>query len=186
MVAIVTAARDQAALAQVATERASQLTQKDIDKLPDRWAPAFSAKKAGAPELKDAWEQLWFEALTEILIQLKLDGLPHLLLLMDRNDSTYHNFVIVRLLRLAAQGIEPTMILDRIRRRLGNLQHVWTLETVRETVYWTQVDPRPLELLRPMSDIVVPHSDGDTVGTFIARMEMELPVHLARRKAQGL
>lgn len=183
-VAMVISKRDPASMSRAASEVASQLSPSDLAKLPDRWAPPFSAKKAGAPELKDSWELLWFEALAEILLQKKHEGLPGLFLLAERNDSTYHQFVIVRLLQLAADGVEKEEILIRVRRRLATLQHVWTIQSVREIVYWTQVDQRPLELLVPMSDIVLPNMDGDTVGTIIDRMKEELPVHLARMKAQ--
>ena len=168
-----------------AAAAAPQLTAKDLDKLPDRWAPAFSAKKAGEPELGDSWDVLWFEALAELLVQRKLEGLPGLLILAERDDSTYHQFVLVRLLRLAADGLEKDEILQRFRKRLATLHYVKTRESVREIVYWQQIDSRPLELLKSMAEIVVPNSDGDTVGTYIAQMELELPVHLARMKTQG-
>jgi hypothetical protein len=41
-----------------------------------------------------------------------------LLTLLDRDDSTYHAYLIVRLLRLAADGLEPEATLNGIRTRL--------------------------------------------------------------------
>ena len=55
---------------------------------------------------------------------------------------------------------------------------------MREVTYWQLTDPRPLELLRQMEDVVCPRSDGDTVGLYLTEMGEELPVHLARMKAQ--
>jgi hypothetical protein len=181
-VAIVIADRDRAATGRVATEVAAKLSEKDVAKMPDRWYPAIGARKAGAPELLDGWSHLWFEALTEVLFQKK--ALPELLTLMDRDDSTYHQYAIVRLLRLAADGLESSMILDRVRARLTTLQHVWTRASVREVVYWKADDSRPVELLQQMADIVVPRSDGDTVGMYLEQMGEELVVHLARMKEQ--
>jgi hypothetical protein len=144
----------------------------------------LSSRKAGAADLNDSWDHLWFEALAELLYQRREEGLPGLLTLMDRDDSTYHHFVIVRLLRLAADGPDRDAILDRIRRRLTTLQHVWTRSSVREVVYWKPDDPRPAELLGEMADIVVPRSDGDTVGTYLREMGEEFPVHRARMAEQ--
>ena len=103
---------------------------------------------------------------------------------MDRDDSTYHQYVIVRLLRLAADGVEPEGILARIRTRLESLHYGKTRESVREVTYWKMTDPRPVELLRRMADVVRPRSDGDTVGLYLRQMGEELPVHLARMKDQ--
>ena len=184
-VAIASGREGKAEMMTVAAEVAATLPLKDIAKIPDRWYAAFSAKKAGASELQDPWHHLWFEALTEILVQKKQDGLPGLFILAERSDSTYHQFVIVRLLRLAAEGIETESILARLRQRLGTMHCTETRSSVREIVYWKQVDPKPLELLVPMSEIVCPNSDGDTVGLYIEQMGIELPVHLARMKEQG-
>lgn len=180
--AVVIGKRDRKAMSQAAADVAGGVSAKDLAKLPDRWYPALSSKKANAPDLSDSWERLWFEAIAEILYQKAQDGVPGLVVLAERNDSTYHEYAIVRLLRLAADGVESDAVLDRVRRRLATLQHVWTRETVREIVYWTQVDPRPLKLLRPMSDIVVPNTDGGTVGQLIDEMQEELAFNLARKK----
>ena len=117
-------------------------------------------------------------------MQRGAEGLPGLWELCERNDSTYQQFVLVRLLRLAADGLEPDAILKRIQARLATLHYVKTRESVREIVYWQQIDARPLELLRPLAALEVPNSDGDTIGLYLAQMEAELPVHLARMKAQ--
>jgi hypothetical protein len=169
--AVVIGGRDRAEMDRVAAEVMAALKPKDLAKFPDRWYPAFSAKKAGSPELHDSWDHLWFEALTELLYQRK-------------DDSTYHQFVLVRLLRFAADGVEPETILSRVRARLETLHYTKTRESVREVTYWKLTDPRPVELLRRMADVVCPRSDGDTVGLYLTEMGEELPVHLARMKEQ--
>ncbi|CAN5550738.1 hypothetical protein BH10PLA2_BH10PLA2_30090 [soil metagenome] len=183
-VAIAVGSRDRAAMVKTASAAASQLSEKDLVKLPDLWFPTISAKKVGAPELKEFWDLSWFEAMTELLLQKGREGLPGLFVLAERDDSTYHHFVFVRLLRSAADGIDTEATLTRVRQRLTTLQHVWTIGSVREIVYWTQVDSRPFELLKPMSDVVLPRMDGDTVGVIIQRMVEELAYHLAQMKTQ--
>jgi hypothetical protein len=178
--AIVIDGRDRAAMDREAAALAGQLSPKDVAKLPDRWYPALGAVKAGVSGLTDSWAHLWFEAVAELLYQKRERGLPGLLALMDRDDSTYHQYVIVRLLRLAADGPDRDAILGRVRHRLTSLQHVWTRSSVREVVYWRPDDPRPSELMGGMADIVVPRSDGDTVGTYLREMGEEFPVHQAR------
>jgi hypothetical protein len=159
---------------------AGQLAARDVAKLPDRWYPALSAAKAGATDLQGAWDHLWFQAPAELVYQRREEGLPGLLALMDRDDSTYHHFVIVRLLRLAADGPGRDAILDRIRQRLTTLQHVWTRASVREVVCWEPDDSRPAELLGGMAEIAVSRTDGDTIGTYLREMGEEFPVHRAR------
>jgi hypothetical protein len=183
-VAIAVGARDIELMSKRAEYVASELSGNDLAKLPDLWYPTLSAKKAGAPELKESWDLSWFEAITEVLLQKGLEGLPGLFVLAERDDSTYHHLVFVRLLRSAAAGIDAIEILARVRRRLATLQHVWTIESVRTIVYWTEVDRRPLELLKAMSDVVLPRTDGDTVGVIIERMNEELAYHQARMKEQ--
>lgn len=183
--AIVIELQDRGAMDREAAILAAELSPKDLAKLPDRWYPALGAAKAGAPDLKDSWDHLWFEAVAELLYQRRAEGLPGLLTLMDRDDSTYHQFVVVRLLRLAADGLDGDAILDRIRRRLATLQHVWTRSSVREVVYWKPDDPRPADLLGRMADVVVPRTDGDTVGTYLREMGEEFPVHQARMAERG-
>jgi hypothetical protein len=154
----------------VAAEIAGGLSPKDLGKLPDRWYPEISANKAGAPELKDSWDHLWFEAITEILAQRGAEGVPGLLELMDRNDSTYHEFVIVRLLRLVADGVEASTVMDRVRQRLETLRLPWVRFVIQEIEAWEPADPRPLELLLPLTGMVIPGSDGDTLATHMRSM----------------
>ena len=116
---------------------------------------------------------MWFEALAEVLIQCGRAGLPGLLGLMERDDCTYHHFVIVRVLRLAADGIDRDELLERGRRRFETLQHVWTRASVNEVKNWMMIDRRPLELLQPMARIVVPRTDGETIGTYLGVMGPE-------------
>jgi hypothetical protein len=149
----------------MAIDAAHKLTPHDVAKLPDRWHPSMGAGRAGAPELKDGWDHLWFEAVSEILSQSGEAGLEGLLVLMDRNESTYHQYVIVRLLRLAADGVEPDMILDRVRSRLETLRLPGARFVVQEVEAWKPVDPRPFTLLESMSAIEIPGSDGDTIST---------------------
>ena len=66
-VAIAAGTRDRSAMDRAAAEIAPGLPAKDLAKLPARWFPTVSAAKSGAPELKDQWAYLWFEALTELL-----------------------------------------------------------------------------------------------------------------------
>jgi hypothetical protein len=152
-----------AAMTPMAIDEARKLTPKDVAKLPDRWYPSIGAGRAGVPDLKDGWDHLWFEAVTEILSQSGEAGLTGLLVLMDRNESTYHQYVIVRLLRLAADGVEPDMILARVRTRLETLRLPWARFVVQEIEAWKPVDPRLFNLLESMSAIEIPGSDGDTI-----------------------
>jgi hypothetical protein len=184
-VAVAIGSRDHSEMDRVAAEVASTLKPKDLEKLPEKWYPVVGAKKANAPELLDSWCHLWFEATAELLYQKKAEGLAGLLVLMDRNECTYHSFVIVRLLRLAADGVDRETILERIRTRLTTLHCVQTRSSVREVTYFKMTDPRPLELLWQMADIVAPNSDGDTVGLYLEQMGEELPVHLARMEEQA-
>lgn len=154
----------------VAIEIAGGMSAKDLLKLPDRWYPAMSAAKANAPDLKDEWEHLWFEAIAEILAQKGRAGLPGLLELMDRNECTYHQFVIVRLLRLVAEGCEPDMVLARVRSRLETLRLPWVRFVVQEVEAWEPRDPRPLQLLRTIADIEIPGGEGDTIATHMRTM----------------
>ena len=154
------------AMTPAAIEVAGILSAKDLLKLPDKWSPAISAAKAGVPELKDVgWDHFWFEAITEILAQKKHDGLAGLLELMDRNECTYHQFAIVRLLRLAADGCEPDMVLARVRARLETLRLPWVRFVVQEAEAWEPCDARPLELLLTMADIAIPGGDGETIAS---------------------
>jgi len=159
-----------AAMTPVAMNEARAITPKEIVKLPDRWYPAISAKKAQVPELVDSWDHLWFEAVAEILFQCSRDGLPGLITLMDRNECTYHQYVVVRLLRLAADGVETDLILDRVRGRLETLRLPWSRFVVQETEAWKPVDARPLALLMTMSGIEIPGSDGDTIAMHMRSM----------------
>ncbi|MBS0266317.1 MAG: hypothetical protein JSS02_30585 [Planctomycetes bacterium] len=154
-----------------AAEVAAGLSAKDLQKLPDKWYPAISAAKAGVPDLKDVgWDHFWFEAITEILAQKKQEGLPGLLELMDRQECTYHQFPVVRLLRLAADGCEPEMVLARVRSRLETLRLPWVRFVVQEIEAWQPVDPRPLQLLLPLANIAIPGGEGDTLATCMKSM----------------
>ena len=183
-VAVVIGGRDRAEMDRVAAEVAGTCRRRSWRRSRTAGIRRSAPNKAGSPDLSDSWPHLWFEALTELLYQRKADGLPLLLTLMDRDDSTYHQYVIVRLLRLAADGVEPEAILARIRTRLESLHYGKTRESVREVTYWKMTDPRPVELLRRMADVVCARSDGDTVGLYLRQMGEELPVHLARMKDQ--
>jgi hypothetical protein len=182
-VAIANGGWDRPKMIAAAVEAAGSVTPKDLAKLPDRWYPALSARLAGAPDLDDAWQHLWFEALAEILFQKGAEGLPALLILWEREDSTYWNLILIRLLRLAADGVESDLILSRVRFRLESLHYVQTRLSVREVMEWQGDDPRPLELLRPMAGIEVPNSDGDTVRTYIERFEWERGIAAERAGA---
>jgi hypothetical protein len=147
----------------MAVDEASKIKPKDVAKLPDRWYPSIGAGLAGVPELKDGWDHLWFEAVSEILCQSGEAGLTGLLVLMDRDECTYHQYVIVRLLRLAADGVDSEMILGRVRGRLESLRLPWVRFVIQEIEAWKPVDPRPFTLLESMSAIAIPGSDGDTI-----------------------
>ena len=146
-----------------AADVATSLKPNEIEKLPDRWSPGVSARKANAAEWKDSWEYLWFEAITETLAQSGTKGIPGLITLMNRDECTYQWYPIVRLLRLAADGVEADAILEQVRQRLETLRLPFARHVVQEAEAWTPVDPRPLELLLTMADIEIPGSDGDTL-----------------------
>lgn len=155
------------AMSAAASRVAATLSDVELGKLPDRWSPTVSAKKAGAADLKDEWEQLWFEAMTELLYQRRRDGLSGLLELLERDEATYHGPVVSRLLRLAADGHEPEPILERVRERLARLRLPWVRHVVQEVEAWEPMDPRPLALLATMFPIQIPGGEGDTIGDHV-------------------
>jgi hypothetical protein len=160
---------------------AAQLTPKEIEKLPNRTYPTHSAKKAGVPELHFQWDHLWFQGCVELLVQVKEKGLAGLWEVAERDTFTYPSYAIVRLLRLAADGIETQATLAHLRQLFTTLHYIQARETVREVVQWTNIDFKPFELLMTLADVVTPRSDGDTIGLYIEQMKMELPPQLARQ-----
>lgn len=107
-----------AALVKTASAEAKSIGAKDLVKLPDRDEGKLSAKLAGAPELDDPWHHLWFEAVVEMLLQRKSEGLAGLLILWERDEFTYPEYVLPALLRLAADGVDQKQIVERARERL--------------------------------------------------------------------
>lgn len=168
-VAAVVTTYDRTKMIEAAQSAASAIPDKDLAKFPDRWYPNVSAKTMGLPDYSDMWQRIWFEAMAEILCQKKQLGLPQLLIYWERNEASDHDLILIRLLRLAADGIETESILDRVRKRLATLHYSKTYTAVNEVVRCTSFDRRPLDLLLPMADVVVPYSDGDKVGTYIER-----------------
>lgn len=168
-VAAVVTTYDRAKMIEAAQTAAEAVKDKDLVKFPDRWYPNVSAKTMGLPDFSDTWHRFWFEAMAEILCQKKQLGLPQLLIYWERDDASDHDMILIRLLRLAADGIETELILDRVRKRLATLHYSKSYTAINEVVRWMSFDRRPLELLRPMADVEVPYSDGDKVGMYIER-----------------
>ncbi len=132
-------------------------------KLSQRWAPTVSFKAAGAPELRGEWPGCWYEALAEVLCQMQAAGVPGLLELWQQ-DSHDKYVVLIRLLRLAQQGVECEAILRSIEEHLpgarnGVVDHVFKL-----IPRWG--GNKLVDLLRPLAHVQA-GSSGDTVGTYI-------------------
>lgn len=172
-VAIVIANQPREAMKSAAADAAGAVKPRELAKLPDRWYPMVSTKTAEVPELDDSWDRLWFEAVAEILCQKQHEGVPGLLVLWERDDSTYHELVLIRLLRLAADQVDADLVLSRVRARFETLHYRKTYESVHEVANWLGEDRRPLALLEPMSEIVIPNSDGDTLGKYIQEFKRE-------------
>jgi len=181
-VAIVVASWDQAAMKTVAAEEGASVTPKELAKLPDRWYPAVSAKGAGVPEHHESWQRYWFEAVAEILVQKKHDGMPGLLTFWERDEASDHDLILVRLLRLAADNVGRDEILDRVAVRFETLHYTKTYTAVRKVVNWTSEDSNLLALIEPMANIVIPRSDGDTLGKYINQMCGERAILDARKE----
>ncbi|MEZ6143388.1 MAG: hypothetical protein R3B84_22705 [Zavarzinella sp.] len=168
---------------QTAKRIAKLFSRKEIEKLPERWSASVSAKKAGTPDLKDNWDLLWFEAITELLFQLQLEGLAGLTMLLERESETYHQYVVRELLRLAAEDIERDQIMLLLHQRFQTLQYVKTRECVREVTYWQKIHSKPLELLHHFKEIECPCSDGDTIALYLEQIAQEYQFHQARTDA---
>jgi hypothetical protein len=180
-VALAAAGADPDRMMAAAAEIAPKITREDAAKLPERWSPKITSKAAGVPHFRDSWPRAWFEALVEILFQKGAIGLPALLELLDREGATYHENVVLRLLRLAASGVERDMILAKLKSRLPALHQTQVYACVREVVFWSERDPMVLELLRPMAELKVKNAEGATVGTYIKQYEAELALVQAKR-----
>jgi hypothetical protein len=149
-----------------AAKAAVLLTPSDVAKFPDLWYPPLSAKAAGAPELKDGWGRLWFEALVEVLYQAGSVGLPALFELLERDTKTYHSLVVVRLLRLAASGVQKKEILDKVKARLPEMGHREGPESVEEVMLWAACgDQRLTRLLQSMTKLKLKGIGEETVGS---------------------
>lgn len=149
-----------------ATKAAATLTKDDVAKFPDWWYPPLTAKAAGALHLKEGWERLWFEALTELLYQMGEEGLPTLFEFFDRDIKTYHSFVLVRLLRFAANGVRKKEILDKVKSRLPELPPLGGPESVDEVMLWASYgDPRLTKLLKSIAKLSVKGIGNPTVGS---------------------
>lgn len=143
-----------------------QLKPDDFAKFPDAWYPLISAKAVGAVRLKEGWGRLWFEALVEILYQSGTDGHPPLFDLWARDEKTYHGFVLVRLLRLAANGVRKKEILDMVKSRLPELAHRAGPECVEEVMLWaSRGDDRLFKILKSMSKLKVKGIGDESVGS---------------------
>lgn len=162
---------DKTVLIAKAREVAAGVKPKELAKFPDKWYPPLGAKAAGAPDLADPWQTLWFEAMAEVLCQKKNEGLEGLFTYWERDDASHHFLILVRLLRLASEGIEKESILERVRARFETLHLAHTVPTIHEVVQWASFDPGLLPLLEPMESIVIPRSDGDTVGKYVRRSQ---------------
>ena len=179
-VAIQAGTYDVTKLIAAAAEVAATLTPADIAKLPERWYPAVTSKAAGAPELRDSWPLLWFEALTEVLCQTRKAGLSALFTLLDRGGS-YSHLIVIRLLRIAAAGSERDAILAKLDDTLPLLHQTQVYDSVREVVGWSEREPQPLELLRQFEALTVKNTETHTVGSYIEQFESELALAKARR-----
>jgi hypothetical protein len=168
-----------AELVAAATRLTPQLTPEDLAKFPKLWYPPLSAKTAGAPKLKEGWERLWFEALTEILYQLGEAGLPILWELFDENQKTYHGFVLVRLLRFAAAGVRKKEIVDRVKARLPELPHPAGPQAVDEVMLWASYgDMRLSKLLKTLAKVKVKGIGEETVGSVMKEWAESREVYL--------
>jgi hypothetical protein len=168
----------------VAAEVATQVSAAEAAKLPARWHPKITSKAAGAPQFRDSWPRAWFCAVTEVLCQKGTEGLPALVELLERDTSSYHDMVVLRLLRLAALGADRDKILDKLKARLPSLHQTQVYASVREVVFWSEREPEPLELLRHLAKLKVKNAEGATVGTYIKQYEAELAQVRARRAPQ--
>ena len=168
-VAIAYGRHGRAALVKTASVETKSISAKDLAKLPDRDYGKLSAKLAGAPDLHDPWHHLFFEAIVELLLQRKSEGLPGLLILWELDTFSYPEYVLPALFRLAAEGVDQELIMERVRERLKTLHYITTRSGVREVISWSSEYPKIRVLLELMSIIVLPYSDGDTIGTYIHR-----------------
>jgi hypothetical protein len=175
---------DPAPMIAKAAEVAPRLTPEDVGQLPERWCPKITAKAAGAPHLRDPWPRAWFEAIVEILCQKGAAGLPALFELLQRDNATYHEMVALRLLRLAAAGLDREAILAALKARLPELHRTHVYASVRAVVFWSDREAAPLEVLRLLAKLKVKDAEGDTVGTYIEQFEAELADVQARRAPQ--
>lgn len=153
-----------AELVAAAAKAAPLLTPEDTAKLPDLWYPAMSAKKAGAPKLNEGWGRIWFESLVEVLYQAGPIGLPALFELWERETKTYHGFVLVRLLRHAANGVKKKEILAKVKSRLPEIGSLGGPQCVEETLLWaSRGEPRLTKMLRPMKQLKLKGIGVETV-----------------------
>jgi hypothetical protein len=168
-VAIVIAEQGRSEMIASAAQAASTIKAKDLAKMIDRWHPFITSNAAGVPQHSDQWDSFWFEAVAEILCQKKQEGVPILLTFWERDDCTYHQPVLIRLLRLAGEGIETDEILNRVKARFSTLHYVKAQNSVEEALRWIGQERKVLAYLQSMADIEVPNSDGETIGIFINR-----------------
>jgi hypothetical protein len=155
------------------------LTPADLAGFPRLWYPTLTAKAAGAPKLKEGWERLWFEALAEVLYQTGSIGLPALIELLERDTKTYHALVVVRLLRLAAAGVQKKSILDKVKARLPEMGHGGGPESVQEVMLWAERgDPRLAKLLRTMSKVKLKGIGEETVGSVMKEWAESRAIYL--------
>jgi hypothetical protein len=149
-----------------ATRVAPLVTPADVAKAPNLWYPPLSAKAARAPELKDGWGRLWFEALVEVLYQAGAVGLPALFELLERDAESYPALVVVRLLRLAANDVRKKEILDKVKARLPELGHGEGPECIQEVMVWAaHGDQRLTKSLRSMAKLKLKGIGEETVGS---------------------
>jgi hypothetical protein len=162
-----------------AAKVAPLLTPADVAKFPNLWYPPLSAKAAGAPKLKDGWGRLWFEALVEVLYQAGSVGLPALFELLERDTKTYHALVVVRLLRLAAAGLQKKEILDKVKARLPEMGHGEGPESVQEVMLWAaRGDQRLSKLLRAMAKLKLKGLGDETIGSVMKEWAQSRALYL--------
>jgi hypothetical protein len=180
-VAVEAAGPDPVKMMAVAGDVAAQVTDEVAAKLPERWYPKVTSKEAGVPHLRDSWPRAWFEGVVEILCQKGKAGLPALFELLERDSAAYHEMVVLRLLRMAAAGVEEKPILQQLKSRLPALHRTAAYASVREVVFWCERDQKPLKLLKGLAKLRVKDGEGDTIGTYIKQFEGELALVKAKR-----
>jgi hypothetical protein len=151
----------------------ASIAEGDWPKLPDRHSKC-SAKQAGAADLSDGWDVIWFHAVLELLLAGGERGKPGLKILWERDTFSYPHLVFPALLRVIVRDGDDDGWSEMISRRLMALNYPFVFQAVSETLHQAAGEPGLSDLLGRFAAIEVTNGDGETIGMIVERQRSSL------------